>query len=135
MEEELTNFNNYIEYLSYCNHREVHNFIEIAEVGLALLHPLPKYQKNIPQKIFEYMACKKPVVATDLASLRNFILSANCGILCPGKDLSQITSAIRYLLVNPEEAQRMGERGYEAVKREWNWGKMEEKLLGLYRSL
>ncbi|MGB7533546.1 MAG: hypothetical protein WA977_11315 [Halobacteriota archaeon] len=40
-----------------------------------------------------------------------------------------------YLLEHPEEAKMMGDSGRRAVEERYNWDKMEEKLLKLYRGL
>ncbi len=41
-----------------------------ATVGLSLLRPHPKYEKNVSMKVFDYMALGVPWVASDFAPLR-----------------------------------------------------------------
>ena len=42
-----------------------------ATVGLSLLRPHPKYEKNVSMKVFDYMALGVPWVASDFAPLRD----------------------------------------------------------------
>jgi hypothetical protein len=41
-----------------------------AHVGLSLLRDIPKFQKNVPTKVFDYMASGLPYVSTDLKPVR-----------------------------------------------------------------
>lgn len=115
--------------------KEVISYISKASLGLSLLQPIPKFNKNIPQKIFEYMASGVPFVVSDLPPTRPFIEEYNCGILVNSTDISQISEAIIYLLTNSEEAQKMGQNGRKAVLEKYNWEREAKKLLNLYEKV
>ncbi len=69
----------------------------------------------LPNRLFEYMYCGIPVVATDFPELRNIINKTRCGILVNSEDPEDIARAFEYLLLHPEEAQAMGARGKQAI--------------------
>ena len=117
-------------------HEEVVNYINISNVGIILFQPT-HYNNliGLPLKLFEYMACGKPVVASNFPEIRKVVKEADCGILVDPTDVDEIADAILYLLEHPEEAKRMGENGRRAVEEKYNWDKMEEKLLELYGRL
>jgi len=116
-------------------HVELINHIAKSNIGLSLLQPCPKHQKNIPQKIFEYMACGIPVVASDLSTARPFIEPSECGILVDPTNPKQLAEALIFLLQNPEDAKRMGENGRKAVLEKYNWETESKKLLAVYKEL
>jgi glycosyltransferase involved in cell wall biosynthesis len=123
---------NNIELIGSVPHINIPEYIYSAQIGAVLLHPIQKFYKNIPTKQFEYMACKKPVVGSNLPTISQFINDAKCGILVNPTKIDEITDAILYLIEHPEEAKKMGENGRRAVLEKYNWKNEEEKLLNFY---
>jgi glycosyltransferase involved in cell wall biosynthesis len=113
-------------------HTEISHLISSADIGAVLLHPIPKFYKNIPTKQFEYMACGKPIVGSDLPPISGYVGEAKCGILVDPTDVDEVADAISYLIEHPEEANAMGQRGKRAVLDKYNWGNEERKLLRFY---
>ena len=111
---------------------EIGAYLQQAAVGWVSWQPEPKNEKNIPTKLFEYMAYGVPVVSSDLASTRQFVEHGANGLLVPAEDPAAHAAAIIELLEHPEKGVRMGQRGQELVRTRYNWGKMEERLLALY---
>ena len=89
----------------------------------------------VPTKLFEYMACGIPVVASALPSLRSFYRSGDWGELVAPDDAGAHAAAIGRLLDHPEMARAKGERGRQLVEQQYNWDREAEKLLILYSIL
>jgi len=116
-------------------HVEVEEYIRKSRIGVVTLLPLPKYYKNIPIKQFEYMSCGIPVVGSDLPPIKRFVTKYNSGIIVDPTKPEEIAKAINILLSDSRLCQEMGDNGIKAVREEYNWGKMEEKLLKIYSRL
>jgi len=125
----------HIELVGQVSHVEVPRYTRRARVGWVPWQPVEKHCKNIPTKMFEYMACGLPIVASDLPPIRRFIAESACGILVNATNAHEHAEAILYLLDHPDEAQRMGENGRKAVKEKYNWESEGRKLLRLYEEL
>jgi glycosyltransferase involved in cell wall biosynthesis len=104
-----------------------------ARAGLVVFHPLPPHVEALPTKLFEYMAAGIPVVASDFPLWRELVGEA--GILVDPFDVDAIAAAIDRLLADPDEAERMGDRGREAVVTRFSWESEAEQLLSLYERL
>jgi len=113
-------------------HVEVEAYIRKSRIGVVTLLPLPKYYKNIPIKQFEYMSCGIPVVGSDLPPIKRFLTKYNSGIIVDPTKPEEIAKAVNILLSDPRLCKEMGDNGITAVREEYNWGKMEEKLLKIY---
>jgi glycosyltransferase involved in cell wall biosynthesis len=124
-----------VELLDPIPHYRVPDYIALSQVGLVILPPLSVFRKNIPIKLFEYMACGIPVVGSRLPPIERFIRPANCGLLVDPTDSREIARAIVRLLEHPDEARAMGLRGQKAIEERYNWSQMEARLLGIYREL
>jgi glycosyltransferase involved in cell wall biosynthesis len=121
--------------MGWVDHTEVGNYLAISEIGLVPFDRTRKFEKNIPQKIFEYWAAGIPVVATDLGPVRQFMGKCRGGILTKKNDPVLLSNAICALLDQPMSARAMGERGRAMVEADWRWEIMEQRLLEAYRDL
>ena len=126
---------------SYVNIHEAIPYPELLKVlrnyrvGLIPFLNMEKYQKNIATKMFDYMAAGLAVVASDLPPQRLVIEAAGCGKLIEPEDPIAFASAIRDLLTDPEEAYKMGNKGWSAIQNQYCWEEEEKKLITLYNEL
>ena len=114
---------------------EIGRYLAGASVGWVPWQPVAKNEKNVPTKLFEYMAYGLPVVSSDLLSTRPFVHDGENGYLVPAADPKAHADAILRLLRDPETARAMGRRGQHRVQMEWNWDEMACRLVELYRQL
>lgn len=124
-----------VELLDPVPHQQVQNYIALSEVGLIILPPQIVFRESLPIKLFEYMACGVPVVASDLPAIERVVGEIRCGLLVDPTDEKEIARAIAHLLEHPEETKAMGLRGKRAVEEKFNWSQMEARLLTLYGEL
>ncbi|SAI87942.1 glycosyl transferase, group 1 [Methanoculleus bourgensis] len=120
----------------YLPYREMYE--ALCRGSIALLVFQPDYYNTyigLPNKLFDYMLCGLPVVASDFPEIRKVVGGAGCGVLVDPTDPGAIAEAIIYLMEHPEEARRMGENGRRAVLERYNWGEMERRLLEVYQAI
>jgi glycosyltransferase involved in cell wall biosynthesis len=110
--------------------------IRASRIGLIPGQASPKnLAPFVPTKLFEYLACGLPVVASALPSIQGFYAAADWGILVEPADPAAHARAIAHLLDHPEEAVAKGARGRLAVETRYNWAQEEQKLLAFYTRL
>lgn len=80
-----------------------------------------------PMKMFEYMASRKPIVASDLPSIREILNEGNCKFFKPD-DAGELALAILNVLKNEEFSRQISEKAYVDV-REYTWNKRAKKAL------
>ena len=124
-----------VDYLGWMDREGVKAALNESMVGLVTLHPIINYLDALPVKMFEYMAAGLPVIASNFPLWKKIIEGNQCGLCVAPLDPQAIADAIDYLLVHPEEAERMGRNGQKAVQERYNWGIEELKLTSLYDSL
>lgn len=74
-----------------------------------------------PLKIYEYMACGRPVVASAVDGLE-FITSSGSGVLFEPGNISDLATKIEELLTQPEiESIEMGQRARQTVVYNYSW--------------
>ena len=88
-----------------------------------------------PVSVMEAMACGKPVVSTDLPSLREFISSGENGCLVPVHQASSLAEAITQLLAQPDQAAEFGRRAHQVVVEKANLEVEMQHMEALYYQL
>jgi glycosyltransferase involved in cell wall biosynthesis len=88
-----------------------------------------------PLSVMEYMDAGLPVVATRVGGIPDMIDHGVQGLLVEPQDPAGLGDAIARVLSDPEEARRMGARGRERRRREFDIDVMVENLQNLYLEL
>jgi glycosyltransferase involved in cell wall biosynthesis len=125
----------YVEYMGRQPRDIAIGCMSSARAGLVVYHPAPNHMYAQPNKLFEYMACGIPVVASNFPYWRDIVDSVGCGLLVDPQDPWAIAEAVKWLLDHPDEAELMGRRGREAVIHEYNWESQIPILVRLYERL
>ena len=89
-------------------------------------------------KIVEYMAMGKPVVAFDLDEARETARDAGAFVAADGSngsDAAALGDAILELLSSPQRRQRMGEAGRRRFDQVLAWEHQRDTLLQAYETL
>ena len=129
-------FESYISDLGWIPYDQMSHTYLNADVGLAILHPEPRYVAAVPVKLFEYMACGLPVLASNFSATAMIVNDADCGILVdPSGALLDIAQKLASWWQDRSEPQRLGENGRQAVLTKYNWENQVDRLVNLYRSL
>ena len=125
-----------LEYQGFLDWEGVVSVLLKSRAGLAPMHFDDHYRASLPPKIFEYMVCEIPVIASDFPEWRQVLEDSpygQCGMCVDPEDPKAIAKAITYLIENQEEAMQMGLNGRKAVLDRYNWEKESQKLLQLYQ--
>jgi len=77
---------------------------------------LPSLYEGFGIAILEAMAAAKPVVATTVGGIPEFLPAGHCGLLVPPGDAPALAQAIEQVLQQPEKARCMGRLGREHVR-------------------
>lgn len=82
-----------------------------------------------PMKLFEYLACGRPIVSSDLPVLRE-VLHAENAILLPGDDIDAWVAALRRLEADPDLRSRLSTRARQEA-RLYTWEARAKKILSV----
>lgn len=121
-----------VEYLGWLPRADISEIYMRARAGIVLFHQAPNHDEAQPGKLFEYMEAGLPVIASDFPHWRQFITDERCGILVDPTDARAVADAILRILRNPDEAEEMGRRGQEAIRKRYNWEQEAQGMLRLY---
>ncbi|HMV12403.1 MAG TPA: glycosyltransferase family 4 protein [Nitrosomonas sp.] len=86
---------------------------------------------NMPISILEALACKVPVVSTNVGGIPFLVKHDETALLVPPKNPGEIAEAIQHILTNPEKSRKMAEAGYEMVQH-YAWKNVRTQLMEIY---
>ena len=121
-----------VDYVGYNSREYVNESLVSSIAGIVTFLPLPNHINSQPNKMFEYMSAGVPVIASDFPLWKEIIHNNNCGICVNPTNPDEISTAIQFLINNPDQALKMGENGRKAVIEKYNWEVESEKLLNIY---
>lgn len=111
--------------------RAFHNACDVSLVPLA---PLPVFQETIPSKIFEIMACERPVLASLGGEAARIVQESGGGtVVEPGDPEAMADGVLRLYRETPAERGRMGASGREYVIQHYDRMKLAETYLEIMR--
>lgn len=117
-------FNNFI-FTGSVPHEHVPSYINASEICVAYKKPLRSGYSAL--KLYEYMACGKPVVASRLKGFE--ILENNfSGLLAEPENPEKLANAIITLLENKHLREEMGRNGREHVMKNLSWEAATRKI-------
>jgi glycosyltransferase involved in cell wall biosynthesis len=92
--------------------------------------------KNItPTKFFDSLAMGVPVIVSDMGGLKEIVEHYNCGIVVDESNPEEVAEAIKKMSEDPALRHKMALNGLTAIKENYNWERMRERLLKIYSTL
>ena len=108
---------------------EIPQIINCADVCLAPYFDDLLNETGIsPIKIFEYMACGKPIISSPLGGLQELFQAHEIGALVGSSDPRDWVQAIEDMLQDPERLRRYGQNARDAVLQEFSWDAICRKI-------
>ena len=95
---------------------------------------LASYMENFGAVVTEALACRKPVVISNRVNIADEIAASEAGVVVDCS-ADSVADGINQVLDNPDLAKRLGENGYELVRRKFTWDAALQQLVPIYRDL
>lgn len=80
-----------------------------------------------PLKLFETLACGRPVIVTDFPGQADLVREFDCGMVISPDDAHALAMAVLDFNRYPEKAESMGQRGVDAIRRFHSWDKRADE--------
>ena len=111
--------------------KAVEALVSASDIGVLLTHG-----EGLPNSVIEYMALKKPVIATDAGGTNELVMHDKTGFLVGRhNDVEEIAARVVQLLDNARLRQEMGQYGFQRIRDEFMIEKMGRNFLELYDSV
>ena len=85
--------------------------------------------------LLEAMACKLPVIGSNIGGIPDIIQDKVTGLLVSERDISEISNAINNLIEDENLRKTLAINGYNNVKDKFSWKKVAKSYLKIYKSI
>lgn len=121
--EELTckyELTKYINFLGWRSPELIAPILNASDVCIVPHYVTNHTDTTLPNKIYDYMLCGKPVLTTNSKSLKNLVEKEKCGYVYNDKDATDLKNKL-ILLFDEQKRIVMGNNGKSAVLNKYNW--------------
>jgi len=115
-----------VQWVGWVNHENIFEYIRQSDIGVIPHYTSDHVNTTIPNKIFDYMACGLPVLASDAKPMKRIIEKMNCGLLFESGNAKDFTEKVIQMYQSDVD---YGGNGRRAVENEYNWSIDEARLL------
>lgn len=130
-----------------------HGVREIAELSPYVAHPLamewikqtdigviphldtPGIRTTVPFKLFQYMAAGAACIVSDVGPLGRIVRETGAGLAFKPGSAADLADKIHDLLIRPDRARAMGEKGRRTSEERFNWETESCAYADCFRSL
>jgi len=88
-----------------------------------------------PIKLFEYMACGRPIVTSSCGSIPTIIREKTTGCLFEPGNIEDLANAILFLLENRRLSEKIGNNARKEVETKYTWKGVTKKIEQILRSV
>ena len=90
---------------------DINELISACDIGI-----LMSYREGLPRNIMELMACRKPVIGTDIRGIRDLIQDGVNGYLVQVGDSESTADSIEKIYMNKKLLDDMSNNAYESIQ-------------------
>jgi len=124
---------NHVKYLGLQPLSNTYGYMKAADIGLAVLQPVSSHLKSQPNKVFEYMACAKPVILSNFPYWQK--LFSKCASFADPLDPKDVASQMKRLFSDEQLRIELGMQGRKLVEEKFSWETESKKLIAMYNNL
>ncbi|MEO8233125.1 MAG: glycosyltransferase [Ignavibacteriota bacterium] len=124
-----------IEFAEWTDYNKMSSVIERMDICFDLRTRNFIYSNSLPIKIFEYMACGKPFIYSDIKPIKYEMNAAKFGVLVNPENQDEILNAIESYLQDPGLVVKHSKNCRNFIEENKNWENESKKLTGLVNKL
>lgn len=129
--EKLANDLNIDKNVIFTGHRtDIDDILSMSDIAV-----LSSVREGFSISLLEYMACKKPIIATDVGGNREAIISGESGIIVPPNNPVALAKGIMKLLTDNKMAEDMGMKARERYNEYFTTQRMIIQIEKIYETL
>ena len=136
-EDSLKNENGwqYVNYYGQISRKEMNEVFLKSDIGVITYFPLKSHLESQPNKIFECLSARLPIICSNFDHWKRLFKGYNCAYFVDPKNSESISEGISYFIENKLSINEMGLNARELVETKYSWESEEEKFLSFYKQI
>ncbi|BCS89208.1 glycosyltransferase family 4 protein [Pseudodesulfovibrio sediminis] len=126
---------NSVEIINWQPFDTVNSYIHASRVCLVPHNDFEHTHTTVPHKLFQYMICKRPILASDCRPLKRILEETNSGYLFKANNAADFAAQLAHIHSHEEEAMHKAENGFAAATGPYAWKHDATRLVETYAAL
>ncbi len=133
---QTNNTNKNVHFYGHRDHADVPAFLRAFDVCIAPYQhrALIKTGRNTsrwisPMKVFEYMAVKKPIIASNLSVIQEILQHEHSAFLLPASHQEKWAETLDILKEHPEIGDQMAQNAHDSLRDKYTWTKRAQAIM------
>jgi len=132
---EASPYKDRVDYVGYLDDDAYYSALNAADIPCMTRIDSGYTNAGFPFKLGEFLATGKPVIASRVSDIDQFLVNRQNAMLVKPGDSNEIFKAVEYLIDNPEDAAIIGKRGREVAKSFFDYKQQGKALFTFLKSL
>jgi glycosyltransferase involved in cell wall biosynthesis len=122
----------YVKWIGWVQHDLLYKYIKASKIGIIPHYVTDHINTTIPNKIYDYMVCGIPIVASDAVPMKRILAEEKCGKTFKSGNAKSLAEAIISI---HNDSGTMGGCGKAAILEKYNWEKDAEEMIDVVESI
>lgn len=122
-------------FLPYQEKADIPKWLAASDLSIVSLENIPVFETVLPSKMFEIMACERPILLLGKGECAQLISESEAGVVVEDGDPDRVAAEIERLAMNPEERVHRGRTGREYVFKHYHRRRLADRYLSRLRTL
>lgn len=97
------------------------DYVHVADVGICPILRNIHHDTTYANKLFQYAALGKPIIASDCTAQKNLVESEKWGLIHKANDSSDFAEQVRILYKDANLRKQLGSNGAKSIKEKYNY--------------
>jgi len=129
------NLENHLIWIDEINYSLISEYYNKSRIGINILLPVDAFQNIMQIKLYEYMNFGLPIICSDFGKMKKIVELNKVGVTVNPYDVKKISEQLIEILNDNEKYNYYSQNGISVVDKEFNWMKMESKIIEIYNKL
>lgn len=118
-----------MQFLDPIPHKQMPTLLAASDICLAHTRNLPLFAAMLPMKMFEAMACGRPLLLAVNGEARRIAeKEAKAALYCEPENADALARTIRYLYAHPEVVKQLGQNGHSYMRAHFDYDTLTATL-------
>ena len=124
-----------VDFEGWISEKDFPSYLEASKICISPLYRNKHHDTTYANKLFQYMAFSRPIVASDALAQKQLIEASGSGLVHKERDAEDFAEKCLQLFADEKRRIKLGENGRRFVMEEFAWERVSSGLKQLYADL
>jgi glycosyltransferase involved in cell wall biosynthesis len=125
----------YVDFEGWKDFSLFQSYIKASSIGLCPIHKNIHHNTTYANKLFQYMAFGKPIIASNCDAQEHLINTHRCGLIFEDKNSDDFAKKVIRIYKDSEFYNELSKNALQSIQNELSWELLSKKMVDYYQEL